>query len=146
MGSLGPHRGISTPHDDPRTLLFPDRRIPRHQAGRTNKFNYIACFHIYIISYFFTFVKSKECKGPWSESLSSPRLPLASLLSTPASPSQVSPHQMGTRFMVDIEPEPYVEVLQGPTLIILVHTSGLVHLLLSVVRHHKEYGCQPQTQ
>ena len=112
---LRPHRGWSAgSYNEARTLLFPATRIPRHQTGRRNKLNYITCFHIYNITYFFSFVKSKECKGPWSESLSSPRLPLASLLSTPASPSQVSPHQMGTRFMVDIEPEPYVEVLQGP--------------------------------
>ena len=109
------HAGWFGPHNKTRTLLLPASRIPRHHAGWGNKLNYITCFHIYIIAYFFSFVKSNQCKGPWRGTLSSPRLPLVSLLSTPALPSQVSPHQMGTRFIVDIEPESLLSVLQGPT-------------------------------
>jgi hypothetical protein len=116
MGGRAPHRGAATPHNEPRTLLLPASRIHRYaHPRRMNKLNYITCFHIYNITYFFSFVKSNQCKGPWRGSLSSPRLPLVSLLSTPALPSQVSPHQMGTRFMVDIEPESLLSVLQGPT-------------------------------
>ena len=133
------------PHNESRTLLLPATRIPRHQTGGRNKLNYITCFHIYNITYSRSFVKSNQCKGPWRGSLSSPRLPLVSLLSTPALPSQVSPHQMGTRFMIDIEPEFLMLYLQGPTLTLLVHTSRLVHCLLSVVRTHKECESPSQT-
>ena len=53
---------------------------------------------------------------------------------------------MGTRFIVDIEPEFLISVLQGPALTLLVHTSRLVHFLLPVVRTHKEYGNHFQTE
>ena len=65
VGWFAPHRGPFTPHNKTRTLLLPASRIHRHHAGWGNKLNYITCFHIYIIAYFFSFVKSKECKGPW---------------------------------------------------------------------------------
>ena len=104
------------PYNESGALLLPMRYgVKRPKPRWRSKSYYIALFHIYNITYFFSFVKSTKCKGPWRGSLSSPRLPLVSLLSTPALPSQVSPHQMGTRFMIDIEPESLLSVLQGPT-------------------------------